>query len=261
MNWWQALVLGVVQGLTEFLPVSSDGHLALAQQLMGIRTPGVVVEVTVHVATLAAVVIVYWQKITELTRGLVGGSPGARREFLLLVLATIPAGLAGVFLKDWVARTYNSLWIIGVGFLVTGTVLWSTRRRAAMSSNPDIDARRAGGMGVAQAFAILPGVSRSGSTVAAGMWSGLDPIRAAEFSFLMAIPVILGAAVLEAPEILREEVAVGRVPLLLSFAAAMVSGIFAIRFLVALLRRRAFHRFAIYCWALGLAVLVVWLKR
>lgn len=257
MNWWQAAVLGLVQGLTEFLPVSSSGHLVLAERLAGVHTPGVFVEVALHVATLGSVLVVYGRRIVELARGLLTGEGDHRGYVWLLALATIPAGLVGVLLNDVIEAAFDSLAAVGAAFLLTGIILWSTRRLAGTREAPTT--RSAIGIGLMQALAILPGVSRSGSTVAAGLWSGLTPQRAAEFSFLMAVPTIAGAAVLEARDAVGNAGAVGVGSLAVGFVVAFVSGIWAIRLLVALLRRGHFHVFAPYCWALGvLTLLLAW---
>lgn len=260
MTWWDGVVLGLVQGLTEYLPVSSSGHLVLVEALLGVKMPGVVVEVALHVATLLAVVWVYRARIAELVRGAVARDGAAWRYLLLLLIATIPAGVAGVLLEDYFARTFHSMTSLGLQFLITGALLWSTRapRKAPVIPEPSLAA--AAGIGLAQAVSILPAISRSGATVAAGLWAGMDPVRAGEFSFLMSIPVIAGAAVLEVPKLSHAALSVGAGPLLLSFAAAMVSGVFAIRWLVVVLRRGAFYRFAPYCWAVGLFT-IVWALR
>ena len=260
MNWWQAIVLGLVQGLTEFLPVSSSGHLVLAERLAGVTTPGVFVEVALHVATLGSVFVVYGRRIVELGQGLLTGDAGHRAYVWLLVIATIPAGLVGVLFGGVIERAFDSLVAVGFAFLLTGTILWLTRRAGGQREAPSTTG--ALGIGLMQAIAILPGVSRSGSTVAAGMWSGLGPQRAAEFSFLMAVPTIAGAAALEVREAVALTGTVGAGPLLAACVAAFVSGIWAIRFLVALLRRGRFHAFAPYCWVLGVLTLgVAWRLR
>ena len=255
MSWWEGLILGVVQGLTEFLPVSSSGHLVVAEAALGLHTPGVFVEVAVHVATLAAVAIVYWRRLAELVVGVARGDREAWRYVGLLLLASVPAGVVGVLFKDWFESTFDSLVIVGVDFLLTGAILWSTRYvRAPVRDVPS--APSALGIGIAQACAILPGVSRSGSTVAAGMWLGVDAVKAAEFSFLMSMPAIAGAAVLQIPDLTSGTASAGIGALAVSFVAAMVSGAAAIWMLLRLLERRAFHRFAPYCWVLGVATLV-----
>ena len=260
MTWWEGVVLGMVQGLTEFLPVSSSGHLVVAGRALGVPRQGVVVEVALHVATLAAVLLVYRARIWELFRGLTTSDGGARRYVALLVIATIPAGLAGVLLGDWFEQAFSSLAVVGVDFIVTGTILWSTRRPAARAAESEPSWGGAGAIGFAQAIAILPGISRSGSTVAAALWVGVRPIQAAEFSFLMSIPVIAGAAVFELPKLGAGTPGVGVGPLAVSVVAALLAGIAAIKLLVRLLERGAFHRFAPYCWVVGAATLV-WALR
>ena len=257
MNYGQAIVLGLVQGLTEFLPVSSSGHLVVAEAAVGLTTPGVVVEVMLHVATLLAVVIVYRSRLAELVVGCVRGQTAQWRMVGLLALASVPAAVVGLALQDFFERAFDSLLIVGIDFLVTGVVLWSTRRVAQHAATDVPGVVAAGAIGIAQAAAILPGISRSGTTVATALWFRVRPERAAEFSFLMALPAIAGAAVLELPRLSTGAGGAGPGPLAIGFVVALVSGVFAIRFLVALLRRGAFHRFAPYCWAIG-AVTVGW---
>jgi undecaprenyl-diphosphatase len=256
MSWWQGVLLGVVQGLTEFLPISSSGHLVVAEAAVGLTTPGVVVEVVLHVATLLAVVIVYWKVLVGLLRGAVLGERAAWRYIALLAIGTVPAAIAGFFLKDLFERTFDSLLIVGLNFLITGAVLWSTRATAARAERPLPTTKGAIGIGMAQALAILPGISRSGTTVTAALWLGVDGVRAAEFSFLLAIPAIAGAAVLQIPDLAAGAGSVGAFPLGAGFVAALFSGVFAIRLLVALLRKQAFHRFAPYCWGIGVVTIV-----
>jgi len=255
MTWWQGVILGIVQGLTEFLPISSSGHLVIAQAVVGLRVPGIQVEVALHVATLIAVLVVYRPVLTTLLVGAVRGESRALRYVLLLVLGTVPAGLAGLLLEDFFSRVFDSLATVGVDLIVTGMILWSTRTRA-VSDVRDPSTGQAIGIGIAQACAILPGISRSGTTVAAGMWLGVEPVKAAEFSFLLSIPAILGAALLLTIKAPAETVRIGGMPLVISFVAALISGIVAIRWLILLLQRRAFHRFAPYCWLVGTATLI-----
>lgn len=249
MSYWQAVLLGLVQGLTEFLPVSSSGHLVLAERLAGVQTPGVFVEVALHVATLGSVLIVYGRRLVAIAVGAVRGRSDELRVAGLLILATIPAGVIGGLFHGAVERAFDSLLFVGVAFVITGLVLWSTRRLGGERAAPTV--LGAVGIGLAQAVAILPGISRSGSTVSAGLWGRLAPAAAAEFSFLMAIPVIGGAALLEGRHASIDLAAVGALPLAVSLAVAFGSGVAAIRFLVWLLRRGRFFSFAPYCWAIG----------
>ncbi len=254
MNLWQGILLGLVQGLTEFLPVSSDGHLAVIGHVAGVHTPGVFVEVALHVATLGSILVVYGPRFWQLAVNVLRRQPDALRYAGLLLIGMIPAGLVGIFFEDLIARAFDSLWAAGVGFLVTGAALWSTRHRAPAGG---VQPTPAGALiiGLAQALAPLPGVSRSGMTISSGLWVGLGAVSAADFSFLMAIPLIAGAGLVEARHASVDIAQVGAVPLLMGCLVAFISGVFAIRFLVAMLRRGRFHAFAPYCFAVGLFTL------
>ena len=259
MTLWQGIVLGLVQGLTEFLPVSSSGHLRVLEVVTGVHTPGVFVEVALHVATLGSVLVVYGARLWAIARGVLARRPAELRTAALLVLATVPAGVVGVLFHRQVEAA-RSLLIVGAGFLVTGVINWSTRRLAGTRAEPTVGV--AVGIGFAQALAaVFRGVSRSGSTVCAALWGGLGPAAAAEFSFLLAVPVIAGAALVEGRHMVVNVAAVGAVPLAVSFALAFASGIWSIRFLVALLQRGRFYRFAPYNWIVGVLTIVYALWR
>lgn len=273
MDSFQSIVLGLVQGLTEFLPVSSSGHLVIASTFLDVVTPGVFVEVALHVGTLISVLIVYRQRVAALISGALRRDPGAWRYLGLLLLASIPAGLVGVFLQDQIEQAFGAPWVTGVLLIVTGFILWSTRRArnlhlrvadgggdaAALAVQPTATLARTGtiswkvalGIGLAQAVAILPGISRSGSTITAGLWAGISGEDAAEFSFLMSIIVIAGAALLELRHFSSAVLDIGAGPLLFGFLAALITGILAIQSLVWLLRKQAFHIFAYYVWTIG----------
>jgi undecaprenyl-diphosphatase len=257
---WQGIILGLVQGLTEFLPVSSSGHLRVLEVVTGVRTPGVFVEVALHVATLGSVLVVYGARLWQIVRGALALRAQALRTTGLLLLATIPAGVFGVLFHRRVEEAATSLVLVGIGFLITGCVNWSTRQRAGTRSEPTVGG--AIGIGFAQAVAaVFRGVSRSGSTVAAGLWCGLSPTAAAELSFLLAVPVIAGAALLESRHIVSGVAAVGTAPLAVSFAIAFVAGLWSIRLLVNLLKQGRFYAFAPYNWAIGLLTIAYGLWR
>ena len=249
MTLWQGIVLGLVQGLTEFLPVSSSGHLRVLEVVTGVHTPGVFVEVMLHVATLGSVLVVYGARLWAIVRGVLARRPAELRTAGLLLLATLPAGVIGVLFHRQV-EAGASLFIVGTGFLLTGFMNWSTRRLAGSRSEPTVGV--AVGIGFAQALAaVFRGVSRSGSTVCAALWGGLGPAAAAEFSFLLAVPVIAGAALVEGRHMVVHVAAVGALPLAFSFVLAFASGIWSSRFLVALLQRGRFYAFAPYNWIVG----------
>ena len=256
MNSWESALLGILQGITEFLPVSSSGHLVVGQAVLGLELPGVAFEVAVHVATLLSVVVVYRDRLGGLATGAAKGERAAWRYVGLLALATLPAAIVGVAFGNALEAMFDSTWITGVAFLVTGGLLWSARwaqRGEQSSALPG--AKQAGLIGLAQAFALIPGISRSGTTVVVGLWLGLEAREAAAFSFLMSIPAIAGAAVLKAPQMLEGSTQAGGIPLMVGAALAAVTGVLAIRTFVALLANKSFHRFAFYLWGLGFAVL------
>jgi undecaprenyl-diphosphatase len=254
---WEAVVLGIVQGATEFLPVSSSGHLVIAETLLGIRDSGVVFEVAVHVATLVSILLVYRTRVWDLMRGALARDPTALRYVGLLVIATIPAGLVGVLWKDTIEGLFETPWAPGIALLVTGTFLWTSRRAmdSATGTLPGWGAALL--IGVAQACALVPGISRSGATVVAALWLGVEAREAAAFSFLMAVPAIAGAAVLQIPD-LSTVSGPAWSTLLLGGVTAGVVGVLAIRTFVAMLAKRSFYLFAPYCWVAGVLFLA-WL--
>jgi len=250
VSLWEAVLLGVVQGATEFLPVSSSGHLVMAETILGISESGVVFEVAVHVATLLSILLVYRTRVAELVRGAVTGDRAALRYVGLLGVATVPAGLVGVLWRDAIEGLFATPIAPGIALLVTGAILWSSRGRVATAQGTIPSWGAALLIGVAQAFALVPGISRSGSTVVMALWLGIEAREAAAFSFLMAVPAIAGAAVLQIPDLGAVNGPEWSV-LLLGGAAAAVTGVLAIRTFVNVLARRSFHWFAPYCWVVG----------
>lgn len=251
MSFWESLLLGFIQGATEFLPVSSSGHLVIGQALLGLEIPGVTFEVVVHVATLVSVLVVYRLRVATLLRGALAGEREAWRYLGLLAVATLPVVVVGLFFREPVEALFENPWTVGGALFVTGTFLWTTRwaMRRDPGGAPGVAAALL--MGVAQTFALIPGISRSGATVVAGLWMGVEAREAAAFSFLMAIPAIGGAAVLQIPELLEGATGVSLPVLAAGGLAAAVTGVVAIWSFVALLRRREFHWFGVYCWVVG----------
>jgi undecaprenyl-diphosphatase len=257
VNALEALLLGIVQGLTEFLPVSSSGHLVMVQELLGVGQKGVLFEVALHVATLVSVLIVYRRRATQLVVGVLLRRAEDLRYAGKLIVATLPAVIAVLLLGDFFEAQFEAPAVAGVCLLVTGAILWTTRRTLPGAQAPEPGWGAALAIGCAQVLAILPGISRSGTTVAAALALGVAPVAAAEFSFLMSVVAITGAAVRMLPEL--SSVGAGQVgALAVAGAAALVSGVAAILLFVRLLRTRAFYRFAYYAWVAGAAFLA-WL--
>lgn len=255
MNVFEALLLGIVQGLTEFLPVSSSGHLVLGQAVLGIDPPGVTFEVVLHLATLVAVLWVYRGRVGELVAGMASGRREAWRYAGLIALASIPAGLAGCFGRSFYERAFGAPVLAAAMLLVSGLLAYSIHHTAPDAHDPQPDGRQSLWVGIAQAVAILPGISRSGATVAAGSWLGVEVVKMAEFSFLMSVPAILGAGLLQLDQV-GSGPPVGGTALAVGFVAAAAAGVLAIRLFVHMLRARTFYWFAWYCWAAGASYLV-----
>ncbi len=263
MTYLQSIILGVVQGLTEFLPVSSDGHLVLTQEIFGLRPPDpVAFDVLLHAGTLVAVLAYFREDLSRMTLALIGrGGRDAAMRFRwiwLLGLGTLPVAIFGLIFEDWFASTFNSLFWAAGGLLVTGTMLAVAHGRGAVGRGAEeLTVRDALLMGSSQILALLPGVSRSGSTLFAALTTGIERTTAARFSFLLSIPAIAGAVVLKQ----RDLVAMlddGRAPLPVLLAgplAAAITGWFAIDVLMRAIRVGSLRGFAVYCWVVGLLAL------
>ena len=255
MDAIEAVILGLVQGLTEFFPVSSSGHLAMLQAFFGGREEGgLLFEVAVHVATLFAIVFFYRIRIRALILGFFGGDRETVEYVGKLGVATLPAVVIGLTAKDWIEAQFSNPVLVGCALLLTGCIVLSTRwtAKSAVAAAPGWGVALA--IGFAQALAILPGISRSGSTVALALALGVAPLAAAEFSFLMGIIAITGAAVLMIPDL--QAVEQGQLMVLgMGGFAALVSGVVAISLFVKMLDRSLFHYWAGYCWLVGSAFL------
>jgi len=251
MTVLQSLVLGLVQGLTEFLPISSSGHLVLFQKFFGLQEGVLTFDVLVHLGTLVAVFVVFWQDIASIIR-----KPWQRLS-LLIIVATIPTGLMGLGLKDFFESLFESGKSLGFEFIATGLIIWfadSIRQRS--KGIKEISYFDAAFVGVMQGIAILPAVSRSGLTIAGSLFRGIDRTTAARFSFLVSIPAIAGAAVLDLKDVIEQGVPQGlALPYLVGFIASAVSGYWAIKFMIKLLQRGSMKGFAYYVWALGVVVI------
>jgi undecaprenyl-diphosphatase len=261
MQLWEACLLGAVQGLTEFLPVSSSGHLAVAQHFLPARgSDPVAVEVALHLGTLAAVLLYFAADLVALARGVVWPRRGpryARRWVTMLALATVPAGLFYVVFGPRIEAAFNSLKVIGGNFLITGTFLaLAARARPGRKGEAQMSTADALVVGSFQGVALLPGISRSGATIGAGLVCGLRGEVAANFSFLLSIPAIVGAQMVKLPALANESAAELQA-LLAGTVVAAVVGWVAIDGLLRLVRRGKLLYFAPYCWAVGAMTLGV----
>lgn len=252
MELLQSIILGIVQGLTEFLPVSSSGHLALVQNYFG--NVNVNLDVLLHLATLLAVVCYFFRDILGLIKGFFSFSWKNEdfRMCIYLFIATIPAGIAGFLLRNIVYNSFSNFLIIGIGFFISGMLLLVSSVKS--QQNKKISLANAVIIGISQALAVFPGISRSGSTTSAGILLGLQREKAVRFSFLLAIPVILGAVLLNLPDIQGLDIFSG----LLGFIFAFAFGILGIFLFLKRVSLKSFRWFAFYCFILGILSLVLY---
>lgn len=262
MSWFEALILGLVQGLTEYLPVSSSGHLAIGQTLFGMDSgeDNLMFTVAVHVATVLSTLVVLWSEIEWILKGLFKFELNAETKYALnIVVSMIPVGIVGLFFKDQVESVFGSgLLVVGCCLLVTAALL-TFSYYAKPRQKEHISLKDAFVIGLAQAVAVLPGVSRSGSTIATGLLLGNKKESLAQFSFLMVIPPILGEALLDVLKALKGEAVmggIGTLPLVVGFVAAFVSGCFACKWMINIVKRGKLIYFGIYCAVAGLVTIV-----
>ena len=271
MTYIQAIILGLTQGLAEFLPISSSGHLALLQYFFGIESDNVLpFTVLMHLGTLLSVFIIYWKDIVELVKELVwtirdictgkglriNSSPTRRLGFMIIV-ATIPTGLIGLLFEDFFNGLYASLIGISLGLIFTGCILLIAERMGRQDRDiMTLKFRHAVFVGIMQGIAICPGVSRSGSTLFGSLIAGLDRAEAVKFAFLISIPSILGSVVLEAPDAFAQGIEGSIVgPMIAGVIVAALSGIFAIKAMIRVVTGKRLFGFSIYVWLVAAAVL------
>ena len=261
MDWLQALALGIVQGLTEYLPVSSSGHLAIGSYLFGIDgEENLAFTVLVHVATVMSTFVVLWKEIDWILKGLFKFKMNDETKYFLnIVVSMIPIGIVGVFFKDTVEDIFGSgLLIVGCCLLLTA-VLLTFSYYAKPRQREHISLKDAFIIGLAQACAVLPGLSRSGSTIATGLLLGNKKEKMAQFSFLMVIPPILGEALLDVLKAAKGEEAFGDIsvlPLVVGFIAAFVSGCLACKWMINIVKKGKLIYFSIYCAIAGAVTIV-----
>jgi len=273
MEPFQAIVLGIIQGLTEFLPVSSSGHLVIFQYLFGLKEPELFFDICVHLGTLLAVIIVFRQEIRELMRSLghlvwlifVEDAhfehlfENSEFKMLLLVFfGFFPTAILGVVFHEIGPQLFSSVLVVGLMLIITGGLLWQTRRVAGAGGGLDVfSIRTALIIGLVQGLAIMPGISRSGSTIALGLFLGLNRELSARYSFMLAIPAILGAGILSLHGLAADPNVDYNIALI-GAAVSFVVGYFALVLLLRLVKTAKLYLFAPYCWAASLAAFLLW---
>ena len=273
MNSTEAIILGIVQGLTEFLPVSSSGHLVLFQQVLGLKKAELFFDICVHLGTLAAVMVVFRREIKNILSALTRLHPSTAPEqsilqkidsdpdlklALMIVIGSIPTGILGYVFAGIADRLFSSALITGLMLMVTGLLLWITRRAEAGHEPAGIDRltpKNAFIIGVVQGLAIIPGISRSGSTISAGLLLGIEREMAARYSFLLSIPAIAGAGLVSLKDGLSQPDLAIQISLLGAATAAIV-GYAALKSLLHLVKRGRLYLFAPYCWLVGILAII-----
>lgn len=261
MSWWEAALLGLLQGLTEFLPVSSSGHLVLGRYALGLEPSGdATFAVFVHFGTVLSILTVYRHRVRSIAASVLGaavGRPAASaapdaRLGLYILLSLVPTAIVYLLLKDSLEAAFGSPRLVCLMLIATGALLFLTLLRP--HPNGELSIGKALAVGAAQAVAIIPGISRSGATICAALYQNVSPEKAADFSFLMLLPVVVGATILKSLEL---QLDTDVMPLVVGTLAAYVSGVVAIRVVLKFVRRGRLHVFAWYCLAAGTAGLFV----
>jgi len=259
----EAILLGILQGITEFLPVSSSGHLVLARALFSEDIePGITYEIVVHFGSFCSIAVYYRKLIVKILQDLYKSlTPSAIREkrfkenentrlSMFILLSMIPAMVVGFTMKSEIEEAFMNPFLVSIMLLITGSILYNTKFVGNLTK--DVNASRGFWMGVAQAFAILPGISRSGSTISLGLLLGVKREKAANFSFLMVLPVLAGAMLLEITELIElGQVLVPVESLIAGFFTSFIAGYLALTYLIKLLKQDKFYYFSYYCWAVG----------
>ena len=257
MNFLEAVILGVVQGLTEFLPVSSSGHLVLMQKMFGINEPGLFFDTMLHFGTLMAVFAVLWKDIWEILKKPVQSLTG------FLILATIPAVIAAFLFKDVIENIFITGKFLGICFIITAALL-TAAEKLSRKKTPDNEEKKMNYLdalviGLMQAIAIPPGISRSGATISGALFRKLDRDFAARFSFLLSIPAILGAVLLQTMDLFKgaePTESFNLIAVISGTLSAAITGFFAVKFMIKIIRESSLYGFAIYTGILGLLVLL-----
>jgi len=249
MELFQAIILGIVQGITEWLPISSSGHLMILHELFGFGTD-VAFDVLLHVATLFVILIVFWKDILAIIKSLLSWKWDENTKLLLfIVLASIPTALFGFLLQDWLLGLFTNIILLGVFFVINGLILLMTK--FINEPKKALNWWQSLVIGLAQGLSIIPSLSRSGLTISTGMFLGIKKEKLIKFSFLMAVPAIIGAAILELGNLVIKDV----VPMIAGTLASLVVGYVSLRWLIKLVENSKFYEFGYYCIIIGLIII------
>lgn len=268
MEWYEAIILGLVQGLTEFLPVSSSGHLIIGKELLGVEAADdLVFEVLVHAATVLSTIVVFRKQLWDLLKGFFKFKYNEETDYVLKIcVSMIPVFIVGVFFKDFVEGLFQSIFVVGVALVCTAVLLFLSDMMSGRHSKQSLSERKnyrngisywqAFVVGLGQAFAVVPGLSRSGTTISTGLLCGVRRDVMAQFSFLMVMIPILGESFLQLVGGEMTGSSIGALPLVLGFAAAFVSGLFACKVMIAIVKKAKLSWFALYCAIVAMLIFI-----
>lgn len=265
-----AIILGAVQGISEFLPISSSAHLVLVPHLLGVET-SLVFDTILHLGTLVAIFSVFWKDIVNILKGFILSildlieskevflkgirEVPAKRFAWLLIVATIPTGIMGILFKDAIETIFRGTLFIGVFLIITGILLYmSERHKSGSITERDMTFKQAIALGVCQGLAVLPGISRSGATISAGLFAGLNREYAARYSFILSIPAVLGAGLIQIKDIVTIDVSA--FVLVAGFLSSVIFGYLSIKLLLKMIEGWSLDIFAFYCWIIGIITIL-----
>ena len=260
MEWWLAILLGLLQGVTEWLPISSSGHLAIFQYYFDEKPP-ILFDIILHLGSLFVIIYIMKKELIEIVKAFPrflqniqsSNIQGDERIIGMVIVASFPTAIIGFgFDKTIIGHFYSEMHLVGICLIFTGVLVWLSKDYSDNIQMDDFPIKNALVIGFFQGLAILPGISRSGSTIAVSKILGMNPVKAARFSFLLFIPAIIGAMILKIGEIDETVEEVGILPLFLGFITSMITSYLAINALIALIRKQKFHYFTPYCFVLGL---------
>lgn len=258
------LILGLFQGFTEPIPISSSGHLVILRELFNIEIEGLSFEILVNFGSLIAVLVIYWKDIIRLIRNglnyMMTKNPDSKADFqfiLYLIIATIPTGIIGLLFEDYITSKLSTVGVVGITLIITGLALWIIRNLRGRKTEGDLKVKDAIIVGLAQSVALVPGISRSGATIVAAMLVGMKVETALRFSFLLYIPVSLGITIISVGDILGDDnINALAIPYILAFAASIIATYFSLKWFINIMVRGNLKYFAFYCFIVGILVIL-----
>ena len=252
MGIYETIVLGIIQGITEFLPISSSGHLVIAQDLLKIKSPGNTLEVLFHFGTLLSIIFIFFKDIKKIIISV--NNKNTRSFVFYIIISTLPGAFTGLFFKDYISKIFDNVNTVGFALCITGILLVISKNFKNQHKHFTLSSSIL--IGITQAFAIIPGISRSGSTITVGMYLGIPPSEAARFSFILSIPIILGASILGFLEI-ESGVLFNNSVIIVAILTSFITGVLALKILLRILETGKFHLFGVYCLCIGVFTMFI----